>query len=359
MTNKGKAYLRNLLVLLPLVLLVLLLHGAYDTLKEVPNLRRALTADYDILYFGDSVVESWGACDTDAETIDRKLAARLAGRDGGRVLAMTHGAYSPRVYARLVDLLALAAHRPRFVIVPLNPRSFSAQWIDQPLYTFPATLALLDLLAGRDVAANLVTYLDARYADLVARRTAAWKDRRIVYDGYDLGVRRDFDDRVVGALLDQPQFECKPGAEAPFADVLRDLYVYHYMNTVTAGHPMFAFLRRFHARARALGMTPLYYITPVNLEEGERRVGPAFRARVTANLRVMGAELEALGASWLDMSFDLPAARFVDRKWVAEHLDARGRAHVANRLANRLAELLAAPTEARGAAGPGAGKRLD
>ena len=90
-------------------------------------------------------------------------------------------------------------------------------------------------------------------------------------------------------------------------------------------------------RCQALGIRALFYVTPVDLQTGERLLPGRFARAVAANVATVQA---ALGASVLDCTALLPSDDFSWQRVPNEHLNEDGKAKLAEALAPALAELL-------------------
>ena len=95
----------------------------------------------DILYLGDSVVERISRYDADRRTLGEMFTDQVS--DLFSTLVISRSAYNAELYRLLLMVVAEMRYHPRFVIVPINIRSFSPQWFFNPSWQFPQERMLL------------------------------------------------------------------------------------------------------------------------------------------------------------------------------------------------------------------------
>lgn len=293
----------------------------------------------DVLFFGDSVITAFSICDSGPALIPDVLAQML----GREVVTIAHWAYSPIVYQDYVKLLRTTAHRPRLVVLPVNVRVFSEQFYRNPDFHFRqrrmrVRRAALGLVPG-DFPGWLLGRVREEIDDELYHRAP------VEIDGKVLGSNDDIERR---AKIDEV-LECLDGPY-DYHDELKLRFTYHYMGRIPEDHPVFADLERTVEELKALGIPVLAYITPIDVEEGTRYVGPRFATRVAENVATVASALDRLEIPYENLYLDVGAEDFIDKAYACEHMNQVGRARVAERLARRIRSegLLADPAQGRG-----------
>jgi hypothetical protein len=215
---------------------------------ERDRLDQALAAKVDIVYLGDSVLESVSGKDSDRRDIARMLDDLLNTR---AIALVQHAGYEMDVYESFAEYLAKQPVRPRVLVVPVNLRSFSTQWP----YSFERE-----------------------------RLRLAWGDL--------LGVPAYRPLTGLG-LVPSPPFASVPGR--PESDSWRDAYA----TPLSPSHPRLRSLRKLVDVCRRAGIRPLVYVTPVDVAQGERRAGAGFRIEVAKNVEICKS---AAGMTLVDLS---------------------------------------------------------
>lgn len=293
--------------------------------KLAANYDSRLTKGADILYLGDSVVERISWHDTDTRTLDRMVADNLAGKS---LLCIAYAAYHFRVYYHLLEVLRYMRNRPKAVILPINMRCFSPQWDLNPAWQFeeeiralkaypharkiPAIRGNADALTFSDDEQNLE--LDLPYTDL----------------------------KHLGQFLDIIK-NIPPDPEGKFHR-RKQIYILHYLNTLTRDHRRLQYLGRTFDLLNELSVRALLYITPINYEGGTRHVGDGFMNVVRANAKVVQDYihpwLEKGQTCFLDLQEYLTSDHFFHADELTEHLNQSGRMILAQRLVQEIEKRL-------------------
>lgn len=292
-----------------------------DEDANIVRMRQLLQDGVDVLYFGDSVNFIVDPDDDDDRSISRMLDSLTPELS---VAAIDHPAYHLRVFESFVDALAEQPRRPRAVVIPVNLRSFSPSWDRFPQYQFTDVRRELKYgILWRAVEKPLRTF-----HVLDDFREVSWEtyETTPVYSGTKkVGVVRDFDN---------------PSYRRATRENRRNKFILEYMAAVSPDHRLLLALRRIAARARELNITPLFYLTPIDVETGTRFVGPSFTRQIEANAQTIRSQLKDVNPPPLDLSLSLPADRFhYASVYPNEHLDEAGRMFVAEQLAQSLQRL--------------------
>jgi hypothetical protein len=280
----------------------------------------------DVLYLGDSVVERVSRDDADPTTLGGMVAAAVAPRL--RTLVITHSAYNPDVYLPLVESLNLAKVRPRALLLPVNLRCFSPQWMCHPLWQFEDEIAVLRQRRARwPRRAPLLRIPEDPSAEAMRRYDAIRLDR----GAPGMETLGDFR-RLIAE---------RPEDEGGRIRRLQAVFSLHYRFELRPQLPRLQALRGCVAAAQRLGIAPVVYLTPVNVEAGDRLLGDAFTGEVERNVRVILEALRAAGVDAADHSRTFSSAEFFHVNEPTEHLNAAGRQRLAALLAHTLAQRLA------------------
>jgi hypothetical protein len=300
-------------------------HDAVRLLRE-----RLDAGPVDVLFLGDSVVAAIGACDVG----DRGLDLWLNELTAHSVLSVSEGAFAPAVYRDLLDVVAARKFKPRLLVFPINLRSFSDDWYDEPGYQFELERLRARARFGSFSPGDLVEFFELRYSNSIERRKRGRRLERVIARGRDLGAREDVLERAKIPL--EPALECDPALEERYRAELELRFTLNYMGAIGPDHPWFQDLLATVAKARSNGIEVLTYVTPINVEDGTRLVGQALSERVRSNTEVILQVLRDHDIPHLDLSQALARDRFIDRRCACEHVDDDGRRFIASELSRRI-----------------------
>jgi len=324
--RRFRTYLLIFGSLTPALMLGILAHDLFASQSPalVAIVARLSQDPADVLCFGDSINRACGARDK-----DRRAISLLLQEKGDYGLIHADGpASSAIIYQDWLKIVATLPHRPEFVIMPINMRSFSGAWFTNPDYLFE-----LERVRGRLrylglSIAGLGQYLDCRFTGRIAREKLAWRRAPVVYGDLDLGTRASIDER--GLVNSNVPLEYLEGHD--FDQPLAVQFRYHYMNVITRQHGMFAAMDKSIAGAVACGSRVICYVSPINYEDGARIVGPEFTKRLRANLAVIEDYFVGKPVRFENMATSLSADYFVDKRTTSEHVNSAGREFIAARL---------------------------
>ena len=297
--------------------------------EEILQLEEQLQNGADIIYLGDSTLTYPAGEVTTVEILQEFLPDHRVGQ-------AAHPAYNLDLYRAYADYIARFERPPEVVIMPINMRSFSPEWDLRPIYQFEAEKTVLsygpwlssifyrplDTLGGFDPPISQDDFLNAP-----------------VFNGQTpVGQVADFE-----RLLGNSTFEAQANdVESAYyrnipsedkAETLEASLIYYYMYELRPAHRKIESMLAASRLLKAGGVKPIFYITPINYELGDRILGEAFGRRITENVTLVEDTLRAEQVELLNLVFELEAFYFVD----TEHLTENGKA--------RLAEVLAALIE--------------
>ncbi|MCQ3980578.1 MAG: hypothetical protein DPW09_44785, partial [Anaerolineae bacterium] len=112
-------------------------------------------------------------------------------------------------------------------------------------------------------------------------------------------------------------------------EALKGTLVYYYMYNLDLNHRKIQSLQATSRLLKENGIKPIFYITPINYQLGEKYLGPTFRERLAENTAVVERVLRRKGVDVLNLVFDLEAYNFMD----TEHLTENGKTYIAKVLA--------------------------
>ncbi len=280
----------------------------------------------DVLYFNDSVMGGHN----DSE--DRIKMSEMLHEDLGlAVSAVSGGGFAPTLFKEYAGLFReKIATRPKLAIMAVNPRAFSDGWFFTPRWMYRDT-AFFTRQYGH--APTFGEYLDHLFAgggsvaDFYRARYDSGGEARVAA----YFPAHDADRAALMAQAPPPEFD-------PYQQSVRKHFIENYATRVDAAHPMLPDALETLRTLRDEGVAVLAYITPIDHLEGEKLGGPLFTEILRANVAAIEAAFAKEGIPLINMAFDLPSSRFVDRDYACEHLNLAGRRAVVARLEAWLAK---------------------
>ncbi|MCB9100547.1 MAG: alpha/beta fold hydrolase [Anaerolineales bacterium] len=320
-----------LLKLLLFVTLLFILQLAVTALypphlpDEISQLDRYLQDDTDIIYFGDSTLIYPVGQVTTGEILQEMVPEQTIGQ-------IAHPAYNADLYRRYADYIIRFDHRPDSVIIPINMHSFSPEWDRRPAYQFATEKVVLTYgpLLSTIVYRPLATFggFDSPISQADYWHTPVFSGTTPV------GQVGDFEERLGHATfaaqannVASAYYRNLPGDNDPAT--LETSLVYYYMGTLDPHHRKIQALLDTARRLKAGGIKPIFYITPINTQLGDRVLGETFSRQIEANTVVVEQAFRREKLDVLNLALTLEPYYFVD----TEHLTENGKARVAEALA--------------------------
>ncbi|MCA9403642.1 MAG: hypothetical protein KC897_07665 [Candidatus Omnitrophica bacterium] len=298
--------------------------------EGVDLLKKYISDQYTIVGLGDSSVSFAYEKEENQESTYTILEKYLQQDKIGEIV---HPAYHVGIYDYYFENIARNSHSIRLVVIPINLRSFSPQWDMRPAYQFKKTKTLLRY-------DNLLT-------SMLFKPLAVFKyfDPKITEDVYEntpvyMGEKR------VGRVKDF-KIENYTIADNKF---YREKFIYHYMYNLTPTHRKLKSIRRILALSRKHNVQVIFYITPIDVETGERLLGKQFREQVLKNATVIKNVISSEKGVVVDLSESLSREYFYwyyDRRGAYsphEHLLYSGREIVAQQIASAIQKMQSAMT---------------
>jgi len=319
-------------MLVPIFFIMISIYDVYanqhKTIEWIEN--NLDSKPYDLVFFGDSSIRAVGLCDTGTTGIDQWLKKITK----YSVLPAESPAFSPIVYQDFISAVTNRLYKPKTIIIPINLRSFSAQWFTNPNYQFYTDRIKARIKYHAFSLDDFLNYIRYQYTDKLDQEILSWDRTPIDYGNDYLGTRTSLLERMKmpsGAIVD-----CNPALKIVYHEQLRLMFLYRYMNWINSDHKMLDYLDETIIQARNNNIDVVVYIMPVNIEDGEMFVGKTFKPRIQENIETISKRILSHDIEFINLAFSLPPERFVDKRYVCEHLDDLGRKYVAGKIAVRL-----------------------
>lgn len=257
----------------------------------------------DILIFGDSTDWYTAEDDKDKRSISMMLKKMLPGYS---LESINSPAYHPGVYAAFCQYIVRQKNQPRIIVIPINMRCFSPEWDMNPHYQFIKERIILEGGLQR------IFYKPLRVLKIVKEVTQKEYLETPVYDG----------NRKVG------QIKHMGG--------IKEQFLLKYMYSLSERYRKVRSLLRIARLLAENHIEVIFYLTPIDYQEGERYFPARFKKQLNHNTGFLGSLLYK--ESVLDLSIDLTSDYFAWKKKgsVNEHLNQAGRRYVAEKLAKKL-----------------------
>jgi hypothetical protein len=276
---------------------------------EMSLLKQTLKENKEVIYFGDSVVTTSPEGEKDRRSIT-KILATLTGKKIGE---LAHGAYSPDMYIHFIQFLLKQEHKGlKTIVIPINMRSFSYTWTSDIHYQFvPEKIKL----AGPVM--NILFYSPLHL----------FKYPLFLLNTND----KDASSKV---LADIPKTEKEK-------DLISERLIKNYLYEMNDKHLQIQKLKEIMKLLSEAGIKIVFYFTPIDIEVGESYFSSYFSTKLKQNIeliqKILVLEKDKTRAQMeiINMAFDLKDASFGWHKdpFINEHLNVKGREHVAKRVA--------------------------
>jgi len=312
------------------LVLLMVLHSGVAALfppslpAEVEKFDRLLAQGVDVLYLGDSTLLLPLGEVTTGEILQELLPERQVGQ-------VAHPAYGLGVFHDYAAHMDRHGTSPQTLVLPINLRSFSPAWDKRPAYQFTKERRILAL--GHPWARLLLRPLEAFgfFQPPISQRE--FMDTP-VYDGDErVGQVRDFETLAADEVLQEEAENAYREVALEDEETAQAVLTYHYMLSLEPDHRKLDAMAEIAELGTRRGFNVIFYISPVNVEQGERFLESRFTERLSENIQVVESRLDAAtldNVMLLNMAFDLPAYDFTD----LEHLTETGKEYVAEQIAS-------------------------
>jgi hypothetical protein len=273
------------------------------------HVQRAIAMRADVLLMGDSVM-SYSIGGNPVSLLE------LIGKESPLSLGSFVGVgHTPELQCEALDHVLRQGYTPRLVVISINLRCFGELW-DQGLpYQYSELRARLrrGVLLASGLQRPMTSYQIYATLEGYPRSEEQYQNLPITREGRRLGTVRQ--------ILERSYHLSTPEARGLAFSVL-------YQYSLDSKHRKLRALRDIAALCRSKGIPLRFYITPIDVESGERTAGPTFLPRVAANVAVLKSSLG--DAAVEDWSRLLPAADFSYQEYPNEHLAGAGRRKLAD-----------------------------
>jgi len=291
---------------------------------EIVEFDRHLTQGVDVLYLGDSTLLLPLGEVTTGEILQELLPDRQVGQ-------VAHPAYGLELFYEYAAHMDRHGASPQTLVLPINLRSFSPAWDRRPAYQFTKERRILAL--GHPWARLLLRPLEAFGFFRPSISQEDFLDTP-VYDGdVVVGQVRDFETLADDEILQEEAENSYREVELEDEETAQAVLTYHYMLNLEPDHRKLDAMVEVAELGAKRGVNVVFYISPVNVEQGERFLGSRFTESLADNIQVVQSRLDAAdleSVTLLNLAFDLPAYDFTD----LEHLTETGKEYVAERIAS-------------------------
>lgn len=250
----------------------------------------------DVVYFGDSTVNWTAKNDRGQQSMSGLLQLLLPGI---RVVKIVYPSYHMDVYCAYAEYLVRKGYRPRFVIVPINLRSFSPEWDRQPLWQFQNEK------------------FAARYKDTVwmkfQRPLGVFKFFQPPISRYEYEQTKVFNGgEYIGRVKDFDNPSYKDADEEKIKKKLQ----FRYMYGLGPENGKILSMLKLAQVLKDHGTQIIFYITPIDVETGMKYLNDVFIKRLLDNGEVIKSVLAQRSIPVLDLSMALGTDYFT---WVEDH----------------------------------------
>ncbi len=282
----------------------------------------------EVLCMGDSVWERLSRDDVDQRNIGQMLQDDL--RTTLDVGLISHSAYNLQIFLNFIKALAKMKNRPKYMVLPINLRSFSPQWFLNPLWQFEHEKKVLEEYFANPAMKIPVLEQVIESPSLYNSFDATPVD----YQFSDYKTIHEF--RTLIASV--PIFE----EEVFFR--LRQIFIFHYMHPLVDTHPLLKYLDEALRILADMKIKTFVYITPINYQAGVRFCGEDFSFRVALNTAVVQEVVtrhrENGMVGYVDYGTLLGSEYFFNLDNATEHLNENGRKILAEHLEKQLIYLM-------------------
>lgn len=288
--------------------------GPFDTPSTIALCDRHLDERRGVIYFGDSTIYRGHPHDADTSTTAALLQALLPTQ---RVGGIYHDAYNLSVYRDFTRYISHKNFHPTFLVIPINLRSLSAEQRFRPEYQFVRESLFL---------ANDNAWFRTFYRPLATFKVFALRpiSRRSYYEAELFDGERSLGatQEVIAAYQREQQGEA-----------LKNFVLASYLYPLNDDHPHLVAMIEIMELCKQMGTTPIFYVTPFDVELGSEIVGPDFRRRIEQNVAVIAEIAGKRSAVFLDLATQFPHELFAEQRYPESYLRDVGKRRLAQSLA--------------------------
>jgi hypothetical protein len=281
----------------------------------------------EILIFGDSVMERVADDDADRRPLHQMIKDFLQPQYD--CVSVSYSAYNPKIYYYFVKALEKLKNYPRIIILPVNIRSFSPQWDLRPHWQHELEISILKRFI-ENPRRNPHRIRESLRGTASETLMDAFRNGKVDYPLTSFNT--------IGQFLDM--ISSKPQDEDKVTLRRKLIFIFHYMYQLGADHKQLIILKELLDLLQTMNIKALLYITPINVEAGEKYVGREFVDHVNKNvnmiLRLGGTANDNFKfRNWV-MAFS--SEKFFGSDLATEHLNQDGRHKLTEWIAGEIAQ---------------------
>jgi hypothetical protein len=313
-----KALIKILFFCFILVFLQILIssRSAPEIPSTVALIKKPLPKATSIVGLGDSSIKF--SYEKDIDTTTYSILRDVSGKEIFEVLSP---AYHVGIYEHFFKYIAKNHPSVKYVLVPINLRSFSTQWDMNPAYEFKKETAFLN---G-----------NAKWIEVFFRPLSVFKFFSPDIDESEYHNTRVFKGTVpVGKVKD---FLTR-NYDKVTPEYFKDKMIFHYMYDLKPDHRKLRSIARMIKAGKKFNVTPVFFIAPVDHENGSALLGNEFTVQINKNVKTIRSVIDSNHGKILDLSTALGKNYFYwyyDEKAEYspnEHLTYQGKLLVAQKL---------------------------
>ena len=292
-----------------------LLPPLYPCLVQLDKKFNQKASSPEILYLGDSVVERTSKTDEDIRSLGDMVVDALSPKLS--CVTISHSAYHPLVYYNLVAAVESMTRFPMVVILPINMRCFSPQWDLQPYWQFDEEIQILKNYQGS--AGKKIGRLRSRKQEEIPLREIKTFNGTIV--NYPLSEL----DRI-GQFVNL--IDSRPHEDDKAFQRKREIFIFHYTYPLSSEHRKIFALRETIRLLHRMDVSVFAYLTPINVQAGERFAGSGFKNQLEKNVQIIKDLVKTHmwpGMQFADWSSSFDSREFLSEDLATEHLNQSGR----------------------------------
>jgi len=285
-----------------------------------------------ILLFGDSTTLLVSNSDLDRRPLLELVSEQIG---SSAILVIAHIAYHAAAQDALLRALATMPRRPDVVVLPVNLRQFSPQWLDNPNFQFEGLIEACNSYIQDRTTVRPVPPFTRGALTTRADDPAAWEQFLATPVDYNGRPERTVGDFVAAIEDRHDDVEGR-------RDRLAMVFAFHFLFKLDKSSVRWRALSSAIRTATSRGCDVVALLTPVNHEAAGELLGPvavkAIDSTVSEILRSCNdaATGQPGRLHLLDLSRSLAAEEFFHPEDPTEHFNERGRQAVATAIATEV-----------------------
>ncbi len=237
--------------------------------ESILNYKKAKT---DVIYFGDSTLHSVNKIDHDKTPLYGLVSEKLSPLSLGIIM---HDSYQSEIELAYTKEMLKQKYFPKYIIVPINLRSFSPEWDLRPGFQFPDERVFL-------------TYIHTPLEIFIP-----------FFENFQVPEINSFDERIYHSapvyngdifIGTAPQMEDTTHVPE-YTDRLKQLMTYFYMNRIHNNHRKLKALVEIARLLKGTKTKVIFYITPIDIDTGNSLLGKDFEGRIAENSKLISKAL--------------------------------------------------------------------